>query len=65
LKVIEQDPALAIANYHLGMVYYKQNDSVKARDYLQKAIDKKVDFTGLDTAKETLKSIDSAGSSNN
>jgi tetratricopeptide (TPR) repeat protein len=65
LKVIELDPAHAIGNYHLGMTYYKQNDIAKAREYLQKAIDKKVDFTGLDVAKETLKSIESAGLNKN
>jgi hypothetical protein len=43
------------------MIYYKQNDTAKAREYLQKAIDKKVDFIGMDTAKETLKSIGSTG----
>ena len=65
LKVIALDPGSAISNYHLGMTYYKQNDTAKAREYLQKAIDKKVDFIGLDVAKETLKSIDSAGSAKN
>ena len=64
LKVIAQVPESAISNYHLGMTYYKQNDAAKAREYLQKAIDKKVEFTGLDAAKEALKSIDSAGSTN-
>jgi tetratricopeptide (TPR) repeat protein len=62
LKVIALDAGSAISNYHLGMTYYKQNDTAKAREYLQKAIDKKAEFTGLDVAKETLKSIDSAGS---
>jgi tetratricopeptide (TPR) repeat protein len=65
LKVIALDPESAISNYHLGMTYYKQNDTAKARESLQKAIDKKVDFIGLEVAKETLKSIDSAGSAKN
>ena len=60
LKVIALDPGSVISNYHLGMTYFKQNDAAKAREYLQKAIDKKVDFTGVDVAKETLKSLVSA-----
>ena len=54
-KVITLDPASAISNYHLGMTYYQQKDIAKAKEYLQKAIDKKVEFIGLDVAKETLK----------
>jgi len=65
LKAIALDSGSAINNYHLGMTYYKQNDAVKAREFLQKAVDKKVDFIGLDVAKETLKSIDTASSANN
>ena len=44
----------------------KPNNSPEVnRENLQKAIDKKVDFIGLDMAKETLKSIDSAGPAKN
>ena len=65
LKVIALDPGIAISNPHLGMIYYKQNDMAKVKDFLQKTIDKKVEFVGLDVAKETLKSVDNAGSSKN
>jgi tetratricopeptide (TPR) repeat protein len=61
LKVIALDPGSAISNYHLGMTYYQQKDNLKAREYLQKAIDKKADFIGADVAKETLKAMGSAG----
>jgi tetratricopeptide (TPR) repeat protein len=60
-KVLKLDPDSASSNYHLGMSYYQQKDNLKAREYLQKAIDKKVGFIGLDGAKETLKLIDGAG----
>ncbi|WP_262963887.1 tetratricopeptide repeat protein [Methylobacter psychrophilus] len=60
LKVIALDAGSAISNYHLGMTYYKQNDTAKAREFLQKSIESKVEFTGLDVAKETIKLIDSA-----
>jgi len=65
LRVIALDPESAINNYHLGMNYYKQNDTAKARELLQKAVDKKVNFIGLDMAKETLRSIDRAGPAKN
>jgi len=57
LKVIERDPQSPISNYHLGMVYFKQNDPVKAREYLQKAVDKKVEFDGLNEAKDVLSKL--------
>jgi tetratricopeptide (TPR) repeat protein len=62
VKVIALVPDSEISNYHLGMTYYQQKDNAKAREYLQKAIDKKVEFIGLDVAKETLKSIEGADS---
>lgn len=53
-KSIERDAQSPIANYHMGMIYYKMNDPVKAREHLQKAVDKKVEFDGLAEAKEVL-----------
>ncbi|MGZ8224703.1 MAG: tetratricopeptide repeat protein, partial [Methylobacter sp.] len=44
-------------NYHLGMSYFKQGDKAHAREYLEKALNKKDDFSGLSEAKETLKLI--------
>lgn len=58
LKAISLDPESAINNYHLGMIYFKQGDKTKAAEHLKKSIDKKVEFFGVNTAKETLKSLD-------
>jgi len=57
LKVLEMLPDSAISNYHLGMIYFKQNDTVKAREYLQKAVDKKAEFDGLNEAKAVLSKL--------
>jgi tetratricopeptide (TPR) repeat protein len=58
VKVTTAMPKSAISHYHLGMIYYKQNNTVKAKEYLQKAIDQKSDFIGDEVAKETLKLLD-------
>jgi tetratricopeptide (TPR) repeat protein len=50
-----------IAHYHIGMLYFKQQDLPKAAEHLQKAIDAKVNFDGLDKAKETLEKAKQAG----
>jgi tetratricopeptide (TPR) repeat protein len=57
LKVLELDPASPISNYHMGMIYSKLNDNAKAAEHLQKAVDSKGGFDGLDAAKEALKKI--------
>lgn len=59
LKAVELDPAQLISHYHLGMVYFKQNDNAKAAEHLQKAVDGKTAFDGLEVAKETLKKVQS------
>ena len=58
LKAIELNQDIAVSYYHLGMVYFKQGDKIAAKDYLQKAINKKVDFNGLAEAEETLKALE-------
>lgn len=57
LKAIELNPNSSASNYHLGMTYFKQGDKAHAREYLEKAINKKDDFNGLIEAKDTLKLI--------
>lgn len=57
-KVMELNPDLAVSQYHLGMVYFKQGDKVQAKAYLQKAMNKKEDFNGLAEAKETLELLE-------
>ncbi len=56
-RVVKLESASIVNQYHLGMAYFKLNDKPKASEYLQKAIDSKVNFDGLDEAKETLKKI--------
>lgn len=55
LKITEQAPGSALAQYRLGMVYFKQGDSKRARDHLERALEKGQDFAGIDEAKQTLK----------
>ncbi|MGZ8185050.1 MAG: tetratricopeptide repeat protein, partial [Methylobacter sp.] len=57
LKAIELNPNSSAGNYHLGMSYFKQGDKAHAREYLEKALNKKDDFSGLPEAEETLKLI--------
>ena len=54
IKVIAANPESPSSNYHLGMIYYQLKNTAKATEYLQKALDKKVDFTGIAIAKQTL-----------
>lgn len=56
-KVIETNPASAISQYHLGMVYLKQGDKLQAQNHLQKAIDSKEDFANATEAKQLLESL--------
>ena len=56
-KALAFDQNSPITNYHIGMLYAKQNDAAKAREHLQKSIDSKANFFGLDEAKQTLESL--------
>ncbi len=58
VKANELNPDIAVSHYHLGMVYFKQGDKNAAKDYLQKAVNKKEDFNGLVEARETLKVLE-------
>ncbi len=58
IKVTEQVPDSAIARYQLGMVYYKLGHIKPAHDQLNRALEEKVDFNGIEEAKKTLKAID-------
>jgi len=57
LEALKADPEAAVSNYHLGMVYFKQGDKARAKDYLQKAISNNADFNGWAEANETLKLV--------
>jgi len=56
-KVVKQAPEIGIFRYHLGMAYYKKGDTQSAKQWLAKALDKKIEFPGSDEAKTTLASI--------
>lgn len=58
-KVLVSIPESVISNYHLGMVYFQQHNEVKAAEFLKKALDKKTDFMGIATAKQTLETLNS------
>ncbi len=60
LKVHGLKPDIAASNYHLGMAYLKLGDKPHAKDYLQKAVDSKVDFIGVNEAKALLKTLASS-----
>jgi tetratricopeptide (TPR) repeat protein len=56
-KVTGQVPNSAVALHKLGMVYFKQGDNKRAREHLEKAIEKDSQFNGIDEARQTLKTI--------
>jgi tetratricopeptide (TPR) repeat protein len=56
-KVIEMAPNAFVSQYHLGMIYYKQNDNLHAKEALEKAIAGKTPFDGIEEAKEVLKKL--------
>ena len=60
-KAFEISAASPITNYHIGMLYFKQNDMAKAEEHLQKALDSKANFKGLDELKQTLEKIKQGG----
>ena len=57
LKVIDIEPRALIPHYHLGMIYAKLNETAQAIDQLQKVVNSKAAFDGMDTAKDTLKKL--------
>ncbi|MDD4913630.1 MAG: tetratricopeptide repeat protein [Methylococcales bacterium] len=56
-KVLEIEPRALLTHYHLGMTYAKLNDSANAIEHLQKVVNGKGSFDGMDIAKETLKKL--------
>jgi tetratricopeptide (TPR) repeat protein len=55
--VIKEAPRIPVFNYHLGMAYYKKGDLASAKTHLAKAVEGKVDYPGLEEARETLNKI--------
>lgn len=56
-KALALDPNSPVNHYHIGMLYAQQNDNAKASEHLQKAIDSKANFFGLDEAKQALDKV--------
>jgi tetratricopeptide (TPR) repeat protein len=53
-KAAEKTPQVAIFQFHLGMALHRKGDVVMARPYLQKAVDAKVQFPGIEEAQKIL-----------
>ena len=47
-------PQAPVFQYHLGMALYQQGDMKSAKTHLQRAIDAKVNFAGIEEAKGIL-----------
>jgi Tfp pilus assembly protein PilF len=54
---LAKDPDNAVFNYHMGLVYRKNNEPAKAKEYLQKALDLDANFKGAEEARKTLKQL--------
>lgn len=51
---VSQLPASAVANYHLGMAYYKSGDNRLAGEYLERALQAGEEFSGAREARRIL-----------
>ena len=56
-KAADKEPQTAIFQYHLGMALYKKGDMKAAKTALQKAVDSKSSFPGIEEAKGVLAKI--------
>ena len=56
-KVVEEQPQIAIFQYHLGMAYYKSGDKENAKKHLSEATKGKQKFKGRDDAEAILKQL--------
>jgi tetratricopeptide (TPR) repeat protein len=54
-----RDPNNAMINYHMGMAQYKNNDRIKAREFLEKALQLDPGFKGASEARNVLDEIKS------
>ncbi len=54
---LEQNPDNAIANYHLGLAYYKRAQNEAAVEYFEKALHLDKDFQGAEEAQNILEEI--------
>ena len=56
-KAADKAPQIAIFQYHLGMALHKKGDMKAAKIALQKAVDSKTSFPGIEEAKGVLAKI--------
>jgi tetratricopeptide (TPR) repeat protein len=53
-KAADKTPQVAIFQFHLGMALHRKGDVAMARPHLQKAVDAKVQFPGIEEAQKIL-----------
>jgi Tfp pilus assembly protein PilF len=53
-RAVERDPNAALHKYHLGVALMKKGDEREGREMLQRAVDSKVPFPGIEEAKKLL-----------
>lgn len=53
-KAVEKAPRAPLFQYHLGIAFYKKGDLSSAKTHLQKALDAKISFAGIEEAREVL-----------
>jgi tetratricopeptide (TPR) repeat protein len=56
-RLVDQDPRNAIYHFHLGMVYAKRGEDLKARASIERALSLKPDFNGAADARRALASL--------
>jgi tetratricopeptide (TPR) repeat protein len=53
-RAAASSPKAPVFQYHLGMAYYQLGDTKSAKTHLQRALDAKADFAGIEEAKAIL-----------
>jgi tetratricopeptide (TPR) repeat protein len=53
-KAAASAPQAPVYQYHVGLALYKKGDMESAKTHLQQAVDAKVNFAGIEEAKEIL-----------
>lgn len=56
-RAVARTPDEPLLRYHLGMAYYKKGDAARAREHLERSLQAKSSFHGVDEAKATLAKI--------
>ena len=53
-RAAASSPQAPLFQYHLGMSYYQRGDAQSAKTHLQRALDAKANFAGIEEAKGIL-----------